>query len=675
MVGFSRLMEADESGTLARLKAHRTELIDPTIDQYNGRIIKTTGDGMLVEFASVVDAVQCAAEIQSRMARRNAEMPDDRRIDFRIGVNLGDIIVEDDDVFGDGVNIAARLETLAEPGGICLSGTADDHLKTKIDLGYADLGEQKLKNISEPVRVYRVELGTGAPGARAARSPAGRWRWVAAAAAMVVLVAGGGYWLQDNWWRFESVEAASLENMAFPLPEKPSIAVLPFDNLTGDAQQEIFVDGLSEEIISTLSQVPNLFVIDRNSTFTYKGKAVRASQVAEKLGVRYVLEGSVRQAGDDLRITTQLVDALQGRNKWSRSYDRNNSNVLNLQKDIAWALAVALEVNLTRGEQARLQKATTTNPEAYRLLLQSKQHQGANKENVAIRLGSVDNHLSARLGAGQMYHGGEAVVGFVVACGDATELLEIAEEILDQMAPLVHGEVAGDVTRPVGLGRDDGDGASVVQLGADPVDVEGLVGKQGVEVDVGDQRRDADAVVTLTRQQDEARQSAERIDQRHDLGRQPAARSADGLILSPPLAPAPCWWTRTIVPSIITYSKSGSSDKELKRLSKTPFCAQRRKRRNTEFQGPNRACRSRHGAPVRAIHNIASRTRRLSAPVRPGSPGLPGRSGASRAHCASLKISRSKADLHFSALNHISPIKGIPRDLLNVHRPYNSLPK
>ncbi len=257
MVDYARLMEADESGTLARLKAHRTELIDPAIQKNNGRLIKTTGDGMLVEFASVVDAVQCAAEIQRRMARRNADMPDDRRIDFRIGINLGDIIVEDEDVYGDGVNIAARLETLAEPGGICLSGPAYDQLKAKLDLGYADLGEKKLKNISEPVRVYRVELGedgTGAPRL-SARSPAGRWRWAAAAAVLVALLAGGGYWAWDNWWRFQRVEAASVERMAYPLPDKPSIAVLPFDNLTGDPAQDIIVDGLSEDIIAALSKL------------------------------------------------------------------------------------------------------------------------------------------------------------------------------------------------------------------------------------------------------------------------------------------------------------------------------------------------------------------------------------------------------------------------------------
>jgi hypothetical protein len=268
-----------------------------------------------------------------------------------------------------------------------------------------------------------------------------------------------------------------------------------------------------------------------------------------------------------------------------------------------------------------------------------------------------------------MDDGTEAGVGFVVTCRDAAKLFEIAEEVFHQMAPAVHGEVAGGWVFAIGLGRDHCQGAAIVQFGTNPVDIEGLVAKQGVEVDPGDQRRDAEAVVPLARQENETRQIAQRIDQRDDLGRQTAARSADGLILSPPLAPVPFWWTRTMVPSMIAYSKSGSSDKLVKRLSKTPFCAHRRKRRKTEFQRPNFSCRSRQGAPVRAIHKTASRNSRLSAADRPGAPGLPGSSGAIRCHCTSLKTFRSKADLHFSALNQISPLKGIPLDHMNVHRP------
>ncbi len=269
-----------------------------------------------------------------------------------------------------------------------------------------------------------------------------------------------------------------------------------------------------------------------------------------------------------------------------------------------------------------------------------------------------------------MDHCGEVGVGFVVARGDAAELFEIAEEVLDQMAPAVHREVAGDGAHPVGFGRDDRQDAPVIEFGSQPIVVEAFVGEQSVEVEAGDKRFGAKAVVALTGQEQEAAQIAQGIDQGDDLCGQPAARVSDRLILSPPLAPVPCWWTRTMVPSMIAYSKSGSADKLWKRLSNTPFLAQRRKRVATEFHLPKLACRSRQGEPVRAIQNTASTNKRLSSAVRPGSPGLPGSSGAIRAHCASLKTRRSKADLHqVSALNQISTLKGIPLVKSNVHRP------
>ena len=374
-------MEADESGTLARLKAHRAELIDPAIETNNGRIIKTTGDGMLVEFASVVDAVRCAAEIQRRMARLNTDAADENRIDFRIGINLGDIIVEDDDVYGDGVNIAARLETMADPGGICISGTAHDHLTNKIDVGYQDLGEQTVKNIAKPVRAYRVLLEEGAAGTMA-RSPARQWR--AAAAITLLAIGAGGYWAWDNS-RLPTVEAASIDRMAFPLPDKPSIAVLPFRNLTGDPDQDIMIDGLVEDIITSLSNIPNLFVIARNSTFTYKGKAVKVSQVAEELGVRYVLEGSVRLSSDTARVNAQLIDAVAGHHVWAERYDRNMGDFFALQDDISVDVVTAVEVKLVSGEMARIRRGTTSSAEAYGLYLRGVQHySGSSKEDTAL---------------------------------------------------------------------------------------------------------------------------------------------------------------------------------------------------------------------------------------------------------------------------------------------------
>ena len=269
-----------------------------------------------------------------------------------------------------------------------------------------------------------------------------------------------------------------------------------------------------------------------------------------------------------------------------------------------------------------------------------------------------------------MDHGSEACVGFLIAGCDASEGLERAEEVFDQMAPAIDLGVVGNAPCAVGLRRNDGDSSTVIQLGADPIDVEGLVGEQRVELDTLDQRLDADAVVALTRQQNEANEIAERVDQRQDLGGQAAARAANGLILSPPFAPVPCWWTRTMVPSMIAYSKSGSADKLAKIRSKVPFKAHRRKRWKTEFQLPNAAGRSRHGDPVRAIHSTASRNSRLFSPDRPGSPGLPAHSGATRSHCPSLKMLRFKTDpLRFPVLNPISSPRGIPFVTQNVNRP------
>ncbi|MEE8500182.1 MAG: tetratricopeptide repeat protein, partial [Kiloniellales bacterium] len=369
MVGYSRLMEIDEAGTLGALKAHREALIDPTIAEHHGRIVKLMGDGSLVEFASVVDAVACALAIQEGMAERNAEVPEERRIEFRIGVHLGDVIVEGDDLYGDGVNVAARLEGLAEPGGVCISQQAFDQVETKLDLAYEDLGEQQVKNIARPVRTYRVRPEGAAPGkAVPAKSRRLNATQIIGSAAVVVLVVAG---LALAWWQpwKPGVEPASIERMAFPLPEKPSIAVLPFDNLSGDPGQDYFADGITESIITTLSKIPNLFVIARNSTFAYKGKPAKIQQVAEELGVRYVLEGSVQRAGDRTRITAQLIDALSGRHLWADHYDRDIGDIFALQDDITQQVMTELEVKLTEGEMARVRRRQTDSAEAYEYFL------------------------------------------------------------------------------------------------------------------------------------------------------------------------------------------------------------------------------------------------------------------------------------------------------------------
>ncbi len=288
VAGYSRLIEADEEGTLRRLKTLRAELIDPQITRHHGRIVKTTGDGLLLEFASVVDAMRCAAEMQAAMAKANDAMPRERRIEFRIGVHQGDIVAEDGDIFGDGVNVAARLEGLAEPGGICVSARVQEDVAGRLNLAFEDRGEQALKNIARPVRVYRVRPEGPLP------NPPPRAREGSA----------------------RSVRVGAAAPSALPLPDKPSIAVLPFTNLSGDPEQGYFVDGMVEEIITALSRIRWLFVIARNSTFTYKGQSIDVKQVGCELGVCYVLEGSVRKAGGRVRISVQLIDALSGTHLW-----------------------------------------------------------------------------------------------------------------------------------------------------------------------------------------------------------------------------------------------------------------------------------------------------------------------------------------------------------------------
>jgi len=301
MVGYSRLMAADEAGTLARQKANRKELIDPRIAEYGGRLVKSTGDGVLVEFPSVVDALCCAVTIQLAMTEREAAVPEETRIAYRIGINLGDIIIEDDDIYGDGVNVAARLEALAEPGGVCVSRTVVNHVRGKVASDFEDRGQQQVKNIPEPVHVFRVLMQPEAAGETAAETRRMTWWWQPAAGAVAVLaIAITGLMVWQPWT--PDVQPASVERMAFALPDKPSIAVLPFDNMSDDPEQEYFADGMTEDLITDLSKISGLFVIARNSTFTYKGTPVEVRQVAEDLGVRYVLEGSVRRAGNEVRI-------------------------------------------------------------------------------------------------------------------------------------------------------------------------------------------------------------------------------------------------------------------------------------------------------------------------------------------------------------------------------------
>jgi adenylate cyclase len=361
VVGYSRLMEDNEEATIQTLNAYRNSM-STLIEQHSGRVVDMTGDNLMAEFASVVAAVKCAVETQKEISRRNADFPENRRMLFRIGVNLGDIVEEDDRIYGDGVNIAARLESLAEGGGICISGTVYDQLKNKLELGYEYLGEHTVKNIVAPVRVYKVLTDPEAVGKTIGEKRKTR-RWVTVAAAAVILVGLAGWYLYIQ--QTQGVEPASIEKMAFPLPEKPSIAVLPFDNMTGDPDQDYFSDGITEEIITALSKTPKLFVIARNSTFSYKGKPVKVQQVSEELGVQYVVEGSVRKAEGRVRITAQLIDALTGHHIWAEKYDRDITNIFAVQDEITKKIITALQVKLTEGEQAGVYAKGTDNLEAY----------------------------------------------------------------------------------------------------------------------------------------------------------------------------------------------------------------------------------------------------------------------------------------------------------------------
>ena len=375
VVGYSRLMGADEAGTLQRLTKLRQQVLEPLIAEQHGRVVKLMGDGLLVEFASVVDALNCAVAWQSQVGEQEAGSESDKRLTFRIGINIGDVIIEGDDLYGDGVNVAARLEGLAEPGGICVARNVVSQVKGKLDLAFEDLGEQTVKNIAEPVRVFRVRLDGVAPAATTSptspRPIRSRLPTIAAGLLLGLIAVGALLWWSP-WQPHE--EPASVAAMAFPLPDKPSIAVLPFNNMSGDASQEYFTDGMTEDLITDLSKLSGLFVIARNSSFSYKGRQVKIRKVAEELGVRYVLEGSVRRAGDEVRINAQLIDATTGGHIWAERYDGTLENVFDLQDKVTQQIVAALAVNLTGEEQAQQARHDTEIAAAHDAYLQGWAH-------------------------------------------------------------------------------------------------------------------------------------------------------------------------------------------------------------------------------------------------------------------------------------------------------------
>jgi adenylate cyclase len=368
VVGYSRLMAVDEAGTHARLKALRKDFIEPKIAEHHGRFAKLMGDGALVEFASVVDAVECAAAIQQGVAERQVEISDDRRIAFRIGINIGDIIIEDDDIYGDGVNIAARLEQLAEPGGICVARNVYNQVKNKV--AFEPMGEHRVKNIPEPVVAYRVLPDPGPVakilGLKHAGTP--KWRWAAPAAALVVLLGAGG-----TWWVWNELERPVPEATAQSTSlDKHRIAVLPFVNMSADGENEYFSDGITEDLITQLSKIPELSVIARTSVIGYKGSSKAVAEVGRELGAGTILEGSVRRAGDQVRITAQLVDTPSQAHLWAESYDRQLADVFAVQSDVAQQVANALRIALLPGVKQRIDRPATTDPIAHDLYLKAR---------------------------------------------------------------------------------------------------------------------------------------------------------------------------------------------------------------------------------------------------------------------------------------------------------------
>ena len=454
VAGYSRLMAEDETATVKTLETYR-EVMSTLIKQHRGRVIDSPGDNLLADFTSVVDAVQCAVAVQKEFQTRNAELPGNRRMEFRIGINLGDIIEEGERIYGDGVNIAARLEALAEPGGICVSKTAFDHIETKLPLGYEYLGEQSVKNIPKPVGAYRVLMEPRVTVAEEIEKkkvvPVWRRKVIlAGSVALVVVVIAVGIW--NFYLRPPRVEPASKERMAFPLPDKPSIAVLPFVNMTSDAKQEYIADGITENIITALSKVPEVFVIARNSVFTYKGKPVKIKRVSEELGVQYVLEGSVQKSDGRLRITAQLIDATGGHHLWAERFDRDLKDIFLLQDEVTLDILSALRVEFTHGEQARVQE-TTSSLEAWSCLVQGLSHfesftkdDNARAQELFERAVQVDPEYSYAWAMLGWTHWIDATFGYSESNSESfKKAVEIAQKAvrLDDELPDVHALLGG----------------------------------------------------------------------------------------------------------------------------------------------------------------------------------------------------------------------------------------
>jgi adenylate cyclase len=369
VVGYSRLMGEDEAATVRTLETYK-RVISDLIQQHRGRVVDAPGDNLLAEFASVVDAVQCAVAAQKEIQTRNLELPETRRMQFRIGINLGDVIEEEGRIYGDGVNIAARLESLAEPGGICVSKTAFDHIETKLPLGYEYVGEQTVKNIAKPVGAYKVlmepRVTVKAPArAKPKKGTRHKYKFIALASVILMVAGAAVFWRYALHPATPRLEKTFQQQRTLPPPDKPSLAVMPFLNLTGEPNQDSFCDALGLSLMTALSKVPQLFVVGRESTFRLKGKGVNAKQMSEELGVQYLLEGNLQKAGERVRVTAQLIDALTGQNLWSESYDRSVKDIFDLQDEITMKILTELRVKLTEGETVRIQAKGTNSLQPY----------------------------------------------------------------------------------------------------------------------------------------------------------------------------------------------------------------------------------------------------------------------------------------------------------------------
>ena len=387
--GYSRLMGDDDESTVNTITAYR-KIISGLIQKHQGRVVDTPGDNILAEFSGALNAVNSAIEIQQKLETENGKLPANRRMDFRIGINLGDVLHKEDRIYGDGVNVAARIESLADPGGVFISRGVFDQVKKKVRQGFEYMGEHTVKNISEPVRIYRILFQPEFEGKvieESANRKAKLQKSYAISIVAILICSGALLWF--FYYRSIPIEPASIEKMAYPLPEKPSIAVLPFENLSGDSSHEFFNDGLTEEIITILSKSPKIFVIARNSTDPYKNRSIKIQKVSEELGVRYVLEGSIRKDGNRTRITVQLIDAIKGHHLWAERYDRDVKDTFAVQEEISKKILTALEVNLTEGEQATMMAKGTSNGEAYIKVLQSAYYRR--------RLNAEDNAKARRL--------------------------------------------------------------------------------------------------------------------------------------------------------------------------------------------------------------------------------------------------------------------------------------